>query len=102
MVRLFLDLNASPDMKDSQGRTALHIAMRVGSERSLWALLSKGRADYTIVDGTGQPPLLAGLIRMWSRPDDPLVARNASLLAQCAGAAHLAEVQKSFKNELED
>ena len=95
MLRLFLDFRASPDVKDSTGRTPLHVAMSVGSERSAWALISRGKADYTIVDEEGQPALVEALIRMWSRPKDEAAARNASLLAQCGGVEHLALAKSS-------
>ena len=95
MLRLFLDFRASPDVKDSTGRTPLHVAMSVGSERSAWVLLSRGKSDYTIVDDEGQSALVEALIRLWSRPEDEAAARNASLLAQCAGAEHLALAKAS-------
>ena len=100
MISLFLDCGANPNLQDEDGRTALHAATRAGSESAVWALLNKGQADHSITDKEGHPPLMEGLLLLWTHQDDEEAARTVSLLAQFAGPEKLAVMKAQFRRVL--
>lgn len=83
LVQLFMKYGASIDHQDPQGRTALHLAMGGGHERTAWALICKG-AKVDVLDQEGLTPLMHGLLAARAAMDSEAPVRAVSVLAQCS------------------
>ena len=82
------DAFGGANVRDSEERTPLHLALDGGHEQPVWALLNLGKADPTLQDGGGVSPLVAGFIMLetiaLSDKTRETRTRCVSLLAQVA------------------
>ena len=64
-----MDANAQND----DGNTPLHLAIRNGHGRCVWALLDSEGIDCTVLNNKGQSPLVLDYLLLWTRPAENAV-----------------------------
>jgi len=103
IIQVLMQNGASSNTQDEDGNTPLHLAMQGAHHRAVWILLAEGAADFKILNKKKQPALLCGYIRLRQHlegwPQEQAV-RTVCMLAQWAGAAHIAEVRKQIEEDL--
>lgn len=88
-----------PNTQDRDGNTGLHLAMKEGHERTVWALLSKHKVDFSLQNKEGQTALMMGYLSFRISPEERR-ARALSTLAHFAGLEHVRETRQRIDAEI--
>ncbi|CAE7234139.1 ANKRD17 [Symbiodinium sp. CCMP2456] len=97
LMSVFLQYGADIDIKDeASGQTALHKVMEGGYERAMWLLLENG-ADWNVTDKDGIAPLMEGLLRLRSEPDNEYLGRAVCILSQVTKIDYVRAIRSQLK-----
>ena len=95
----FLAQRCDPNAQDDDDNTSLHLAVREGHERVVWALLNKASADLTIKNKREQTALLVGYLSHRAKPQES-TARALSTLAHAGGLAYVKTTRQRVEEEI--
>ncbi|CAE7751890.1 Ankrd17 [Symbiodinium microadriaticum] len=86
LMSVFLQYGADIDIKVMEG----------GYERAMWLLLENG-ADWNVTDKDGIAPLMEGLLRLRSEPDNEYLGRAVCILSQVTKIDYVRAIRSQLK-----
>eukprot|EP00526_Cylindrotheca_closterium_P000387 CAMPEP_0113635672 /NCGR_PEP_ID=MMETSP0017_2-20120614/18597_1 /TAXON_ID=2856 /ORGANISM="Cylindrotheca closterium" /LENGTH=887 /DNA_ID=CAMNT_0000546467 /DNA_START=81 /DNA_END=2741 /DNA_ORIENTATION=+ /assembly_acc=CAM_ASM_000147 len=96
IMHALLMYGADPDVQNTDGETALHVAVFGGHEPCVWVLLNVGKASLTIKNNEGQTALVKGYLLTWTHPTE-FAIRAVTTLAHRAGADAVREARNTVQ-----